>query len=255
MQYPTILLALLSSSALASPWGNSYDAAKDNSIIVLLEHKSVDIASQTPFTEGVADEKKPTGSFGPYTNVTLTLGKDVVNKELRCKILDKDQKAIVLTRGPNVDVTFADGGKGDWAFRKGESEVSDVICDPLFTKIGPEGKEIRVILSNPAKSIKSETVFTDMAAMHRQMLAPKDNNGPFTTVELKVGEVIEKQDLRCQIVDSYGHAIIVKRGENVDVTFADGGKKEWTFLKPVESQVHSITCDPAFAKTAVPIHV
>ncbi|KAL8747987.1 MAG: hypothetical protein Q9190_000199 [Brigantiaea leucoxantha] len=235
MQFSSIVLATLASTAaLAAPWKPSVD----NEIRVILSDLG-ETGAQNVFPEGKRASQSPS-QFGPFRTVELQLGKDVQNQDYRCQILDPANKPIVLLRGANTDITFGDGDKGAWTFRH-ESEVRQIICDPTFKKIGSDATEIRVVLSNQGTETGSQTVFAEGS---RQEKRPVGSSGPFETVELRVGALVEKQDQRCQIVDKAGKPIIVLRGENRDITFADGDKGEWTLEK--ESEVSKIVCDPHF---------
>lgn len=145
-----------------------------------------------------------------------------------------------MTRGANTDITFGDGDKGEWTFKQ-ESKVSSIICDPTFKKVGVDATQIRVVLSNQATELGSQTVF---AEGKRQEQRPVGSSGPFQTIEIRVGALVQKQDTRCQALDKAGKPIVATRGKNTDVTFSDAGKGEWTFKK--ESEVSKIICDPAF---------
>ncbi|KAI9775865.1 MAG: hypothetical protein M1839_000739 [Geoglossum umbratile] len=242
MQYSSIFLAALAvTSAIAAPLGST---SPDNEIRVILSNQATELGTQTTFTEGQREQQRPVGSSGPYKTVELNLGKGVKKQDLRCQVLDDQGKPIVLTRGANTDITFGDGGKGEWTFNK-ESTVSSIICDPTFAKIGAGGTEIRVTLSNQATELGSQTTFTEGK---RDEETPVGSTGPFQTVLLSVGALVQNQDLRCQVLDNAGKAITVKRGQSVDTTFGDGGKGEWTFQ--MASQVSKIICDPAFKKAS-----
>jgi hypothetical protein len=240
MQYSSIILAALAATgAVAAPWGLR---SLDNEIRVILSDQATDTGSQTTFTEGQREQKGPVGSDGPFQTVELHLGQNVQKQDYRCQVLDDQGKPIVLTRGASTDITFGDGGKGEWTFKK-ESIVSSIICDPTFAKADSTATEIRVTLSNQATDIGSQTTFTEGK---RDEKAPVGSSGPFQTVQLSVGALVEKQDYRCQVLDTAGNPITVKRGVSVDITFGDGGKGEWTFLKV--SEVSKIICDPSFKK-------
>jgi hypothetical protein len=104
--------------------------------------------------------------------------------------------------------------------------------------------EITVAMSNSAKGIGSRTQFM---GDRRQEQPANGSRGPFKTINIIVGKNVEKKDIRCKILDNAGKEIKAERGpSNVDQTFADGGKGEWSFLQ--ESEVSSIICDPAFKK-------
>ncbi|PVH72171.1 hypothetical protein DL98DRAFT_520629 [Cadophora sp. DSE1049] len=264
MQYSTIFLsALAATGALAVPTrrpNNNFDS----SITVILQNQNLEIGSQTQFAEGQRQAKSPVGSSGPFTTVELSLGPDVKQKDLRCQVLDKSNKPIVVVRGQNVDITFADGDKGEWTFKNGATEVNTIICDPAFkqgiastsnnsqdgTAAGQtedQDTDIRVTLTDG--NLAAQTAF-DEAGLKREIQEPVGSSGPFNSVELSVGADVQKQDLRCQILDNNGQPIIVKRGQNIDTTFADGNGGPWTFLKPAFSEVSKIICDPAFVKAS-----
>ncbi|KAK7934880.1 hypothetical protein PG985_000375 [Apiospora marii] len=67
----------------------------------------------------------------------------------------------------------------------------------------------------------------------------------FTSVELASHNLKNDkgQDLRCRIFDARGRPVTVTRGANVDTTFSDAGKGEWTFRKTAVSKVQ---CSTAF---------
>lgn len=242
MQYSSIFLATLAvTGTLAAPWRRS----TDKNIRVILSNQATETGSQTTFTEGQRQQKAPIGSNGPFRTVELQLGAGVQNQDYRCQVLDPAGKPIVVLRGANTDITFADGDNGEWTFRE-PSEVSAIICDPSFKKVGSDATEIRVALSNQATETGSQTVFSEG---QREQKAPVGSSGPFQTVELSVGALVQKQDYRCQVVDKAGKPIIVLRGENRDITFSDADKGEWTF--ETVSEVSQIVCDPAFKAAAV----
>ncbi|KAH0565035.1 hypothetical protein GP486_001574 [Trichoglossum hirsutum] len=246
MHYSSIILAALATTgAMATPWGLRSSNKTDSSITVYLSNQATELGSQTTFTEGKKEEQAPVASTGPYRTVELRLGKDVQKRDYRCKLLDDQNMPIVLTRGNNTDITFGDGGKGEWTFKK-ESIVTCIICDPTFVKAGPEDSQIRVTLSSHSPNITSKNTFT--GGNRREEKAPATSNGPFQTVLLSVGALVEKQDYRCKVIDTAGQAITVLRGGNTDITFGDGGKGEWTFKNACK--VDKIICDPSFQKAS-----
>ena len=99
------------------------------------------------------------------------------------------------------------------------------------------------MLSNQATETGSQTVFPDVSG-GRQHKPPVGTTGPFETVEIVVGALVEKQDIRCQLINKHGKAIVATRGANTDITFSDANKGDWTFRH--ESSVSKIICDPAF---------
>jgi len=238
MQYTSMFLAALAATnAIAAPL---IARTLDNTITVVLSNQATETGSQTVFAEGQREEGSPIGSKGPFQTVELRLGKDVQRQDLRCKILDDQGDAIVVIRGPNTDITFADGGKREWTFRK-ESIVSEIICDPIFVKSDPSNFETRVILANQRLELGSQTTLKEGP---RVEAVPVGSSGPFQTIEIVVGAWSEKQDLRCKVLDHAGNAIEAVRDPNRDTTFSDADKGLWTFT--VESEVSKIICDESF---------
>jgi len=265
MQYSTILLsALAATGSLAAPARRQVSTQViDDSIRVGLSGIRADIASGTNFDENLlAQTKRPTGSRGPYDTVTLDLGEDIQNPALRCQVLDRQGQPIVVVRGANVDITFADGGAGPWTFRDGEALVSSITCDPRFKKgvappavaavIQPEARTVaaqdtavRVQLSDG--NLARQTAF-NQAGLVKESKASPDSSSPFNEVSLRLGADVTNQELRCQILDASNKPITLKRGQNIDTTFAKGDK--WTFESPKASQVSKIVCDPKFKKAS-----
>ncbi|KAH7334188.1 hypothetical protein BKA66DRAFT_480078 [Pyrenochaeta sp. MPI-SDFR-AT-0127] len=250
MQYSTLFLTALSATgALALPTGFR---SNDTSVVVTLAGSS-ELATQTRFEKaqfGQREVKAPVGSSGPFQTVNLSVGKGVQQEGLRCQVLDDAGKPIVVLRDPNVDITFADGGLGEWTFKQ-ESLVSAIICDPAFKAAGAIGavpndndNDITILLSGPDE-LATQTSFL-LSGAEREVQPPVASSGPYNTVELVVGAGVEKQDLRCQILNNEGNPIIVKREPNVDITFSDAGLGPWTFIGPAQSKVLAIVCDPAF---------
>jgi hypothetical protein len=244
MQYSIGFLSVMAATgSLAAP----QSVQVDNSINVMLQNQAIELGSGTSFVEGDRQAKSPVGSSGPFETVELSLGPDVVQQDLRCQILDSDNEPIVVVRGQNVETTFADGNGGPWTLQDGAQVVETIICDPEFKKSDAVEAEldldIRVTLSDG--NLATQTAFVE-AGLEVESQDPVGSSGPFNRVELRIGADVQKQDLRCQIVDDMGHAIELVRGENQAFTFADAGKGEWTFLQPASSVVDKIICDPAF---------
>jgi len=243
MHYSTIAVSLLASTgALAAP----FFSTRDNSIKVVLGNLAGTYADlEISFTEGMAQTVTPSFS-GPFSTVALQLGKDVVQQDLRCKVVDDAGNDIVVVRGNNTDVTFSDAGKGAWTLPE-SAMVGNVICDPEFKKITPEelaaGSTLRVVLENQEIELGSQT---ELTPGWRDEQAPIGSNGPFETVELRVGKFVTKKDYRCQLLDTYGQAITLLRGGSNATTFSDQGKGEWTL--DYSSEVSYIICDPTFVK-------
>ncbi|OAP55388.1 hypothetical protein AYL99_10361 [Fonsecaea erecta] len=238
MHSKTVLLSLLAASgAFAAPHSRRH---YDDKVTVALSDGG-ETGAQVTLESTVRDMATPAIS-GPFNSIEIRLGEDVQNQELRCQALDNYGNPIVGTRGANIDTTFSDAGKGPWTFRQA-SYVSEVVCDPTFVKIDPTSDELnlRVVLESQSTETGSQTV---LPAGYRAESAPVATSGPFETVELRVGSLVEKQDYRCRILDIYGNPLIVLRGENRDNTFSDAHKGAWTLETP--SEVGDIICDPTF---------
>lgn len=81
-------------------------------------------------------------------------------------------------------------------------------------------------------------------SVSRRVRARRDPT--ITEVELSVGEGVDNQDIRCQILDKERQPIVVLRGNNTDITLADGGNGPWTLREP--SVVDRVVCDQDFEK-------
>lgn len=247
MQYSTILLsALAATGALAAPARRQVD----NSIRVQLSNQAIELGSGTNFEEAQLPEtKRPVGSSGPFDTVLLTLGANVDPQTLRCQVLDDNNDPIVVLRGQNTEITFADGGAGEWTFRDGATIVSSITCDPTFVKGGlipaPVNADldldIRVQLSDGNLAVQRAF---DQAGLIREVQTSPDSQSLFNIVSLSIGADVQDQALRCQILDAQNDVITLLRNGNVATTFAGG--EEWTFEVPEQSQVSTIICDPAF---------
>ncbi|OCT48144.1 hypothetical protein CLCR_04337 [Cladophialophora carrionii] len=235
----TIALALLAATgALAAPHSRrSYD----DTVTVILSD-GADTGAQVSGLASTSTAMGTPATSGPFTTIEIALGAGVANKELRCQALDNYGTPIVGVRGANIDTTFSDADKGPWTFRQ-PAHVSEVVCDPAFEKIDPNSDELslRVILQNQSTETGSQTVLPAGSVAYS---APVGSSGPYETVELSVGSLVEKQDYRCQIQDMAGQPLIVLRGANRDITFSDADKGAWTLENP--SAVHKIVCDPTF---------
>jgi hypothetical protein len=65
------------------------------------------------------------GTVGPYDKVTLTLGDNIVDRDMRCQIVDTHGNIIRVDRGDNKQKsTFSDGNP--WNFTL--TEVYEIIC-------------------------------------------------------------------------------------------------------------------------------
>ena len=235
MQYTSIFLAALAATTtLAAPRN---PISTNNKLQVILSGPAVQ-PSTNILRAGKRISQPPSSSTGPFITVELRVGANVQKQDYRCQILDQAQKPIIIQRGANTDTTFADGDKGAWTI-KNPSTVSAIICDPTFVKASSSDSEIRVKLSNQRIELGVQQTFTGDVREEKFVAS-----GPFTTVEIEVGALVQKQDTRCQVVDKAGKPIVATRGANTDITFADGDKGEWKFER--ESEVSKVICDPAF---------
>lgn len=108
----------------------------------------------------------------------------------------------------------SDADKGPWTFRV-PSAVGEIVCDPAFEAAGAEDSQVRVILSNPAEELATQTVFDDVSI--RTKLSPVGSRGPFHTVEISVGALVNPS-LRCQILNRHGMPIVATRGKLFEAT-------------------------------------
>ncbi|KAF2729420.1 hypothetical protein EJ04DRAFT_515973 [Polyplosphaeria fusca] len=249
MQYKTLALAAtLASGAFAAPW--NYNA--DDSVKVLLS-KDGAYPSTTTFSERqLPNQRPPHGGNGPFSKIEIDLGKDVKNTALRCQALGQDQKPLVATRGENVDITFSDADKGAWTFRNPSYvDVSKVVCDPSFVAISKQETKIHITLVENGESAIGEDV--DDATVEAKESRALNGGTKFQTINISLGEIvaIENAALRCAAVDMHGNKFTAKRGENIDVTFSDADKGEWTFIdpntkQPMPAKVNKLVCDPTF---------
>jgi hypothetical protein len=181
---------------------------------------------------------------GPFVNIQITLGADVANKDLRCQALDFTKTPIVGLRGNNTDITFSDAQKGPWFFRE-PTFVTEVVCSPAFKKIDPKSDDLNlvIILENQSTETGSQT---SLAFGVDAVSPPVGSNGPFETVELQVGKLLEKAaqtGYRCQILDDKMAPLVVLRAGKRDTTFSDADKGAWKLEIP--SYVSEIVCKPS----------
>ena len=241
MQYTSVFLAALAATTtLAAPW--KHQTPTDNNLEVTISGGSS--SAVTTSLPGSPETTIQPSSTGPFTYVALRVGQGVSNQASRCQILNEAGNPIVIQRGANTDITFADGGKGLWKFRDGASLVSSISCSPRFQQITGSAiqteSEIRIQLADSGSELAIQVAFNPSGERQEQTVNP----GPFSTVQIFVGALVRKQDYRCQVLDKAGQPLVATRGANRDTTFADGGKAEWTFDQ--KSEVSKVICDPAF---------
>ncbi|KAK8130343.1 hypothetical protein PG999_002723 [Apiospora kogelbergensis] len=150
MQYTTLLLGLLATTATTTPTKSQQSSQTkrfpleqkrdDGPLKVTLEtdffnNAAADffggVAAELLATNlGEADAKAPAFP-GPYATFTLDTGSG--NPAARCQLTDADGQPVTLIRGANVDTTFGDGGNGPWRMQNGGTfTVGEIKCDPAF---------------------------------------------------------------------------------------------------------------------------
>ncbi|KAJ4339565.1 hypothetical protein N0V95_007755 [Ascochyta clinopodiicola] len=261
MQYSTLFLsALFATSALARP---ARRTTADTSITVQLSGPG-ELATQTPFQEGSRQVKRPVGSSGPFDTVALEVGKGVKQQGLRCQVRDAQNKPIIVLRGANRDITFGDGDAGSWSFEGGAQTVTAIICDPAFVKgVAPAAKGVASSADQTVEQPSINARISGLDELARNIAFEEGGlvrevqqvGGPgINTFELTLDAAVEKQDLRCQVLDAAGAPVTGKRGANVDITFADGGAGPWTFINAEGENINvdtsAVICDPAFVKAS-----
>ena len=261
-------IVLAATGALALPQATSNSTAStssslssgaDTEVRVILQSQSTETGSQTVFKNvDVRKHKSPVGSSGPFETIEISVGADA-QQDLRCQALDLEGKPLIATRGANTvslersdarimtvadhslqDITFSDADKGEWTFKQ-PSEVSRIICDPEFVAAPAGAFQVRVILSDQSSELGTQTVFDTVE--ERVELPPTASTGPFDTVEIALGELVDPT-LRCALLNGRGREIVATRGENTDVTFADGDNGPWSFDR--KRFVSKIICDADF---------
>lgn len=240
MQYRAVYISLLAvAGAMVS--GQRLDPSKSVTITLRNDSEQPFVLSE-PLRGPVSTQANITN---PVSEVELALGEHVENEDLRCQIVDQHDEPIVVLRGNNTDVTFADGDKGPWTLRE-PAIVSKIICDLNFVKIEPDDERLGVKVLLQSQNPELGVNF-DLSGVRANEVEVREAT-PFETVTLDItGEFVDPE-LRCQIVGAEG-PIVVLRGENVDVTFGDGDKGSWTLEQ--ETTVQKITCDPAFKKASL----
>ena len=261
MQYSTIFLsALFATSALARP---ARRTTSDNSIIVQLSGPD-ELATQTAFDEGYRQVKRPVGSNGPYDTVNLSVGKDVEQQDLRCQVINEQNKPIVVLRKKNREITFSDAKGGPWTFEDGPQNVVAIICDPAFVKGGaPTATSSPTPTYTPMAQppinarisgldeFARNIAFKQGGLVRELQFAAGENVNVF---QLTLDPAVKNQDLRCQVLDNAGNPITGRRGKNIDTTFSGGVNGPWTFInmknETINVDTSVVICDPAFVKAS-----
>ena len=228
------LVSLFAASAFAVP--ASYGS---KAVTVTLSGAS-ELGTTVSFKNVNKRKQKSTAISGPFETIQIDVGSGA-DQDLRCQALDASGNALVATRGENIDTSFSDADKGPWTFQDPDAEVHAVVCDPALEAISADNFQATVILSGDSE-LATQTVFDNTFVKTTQ--SPVGSSGPFNTVELSVGALVNPE-LRCAVFDKKGRSIIVLRGANRDTTFSDADKGPWKF-EVGNKKVGSITCDPAF---------
>lgn len=98
----------------------------------------------------------------------------------------------------------------------------------------------QAVISLDGRHVNHENKFEEGHLPSTQRLG---NSGPYNRVELDLKRGFHNINLRCQLLNSAGRAILVNRGDNKNkVSFGDGNKGPWTFP---ETRVSFIKCDAA----------
>jgi hypothetical protein len=251
MHYSTILLgALTAPLALATPikiLSRQSDIPDGQVEIKLRFGDPTDPNNPNTDTIFLGQDDTVSGKLNLRQNVEINFGAGV-SPDLRCKAIAIGGEAIIVQRGENIDDTFAPGAAGAWTFiSPSTAQVQEIICDPTFQKADPEDSDIVLELIRPVGTPRG-IAFRDAIPLQPQLLADVDVPDEWNTVTLKVGRLVEKQDLRCQISDAAGNIITLNRGQNLNKqTFSDGGQAApWSFADPASSQVSKVECNSSF---------
>jgi hypothetical protein len=159
MRSSTVLFVLAATTSTVVARPGAWQYTTDKEIIVSLSNADKGLGSRTGFLQGERQEQPADITKGPFKTVNILVGKNVENKDIRCKLIAPGGQVIKARRGENnIDQTFSDGLKGEWAFLE-DSEVESIICDPAFKKGDPSAggsgnggdmanKIVRVVLSD-----------------------------------------------------------------------------------------------------------
>ena len=238
MQHTIILASLLAAAAAASGSASHHHQDLSRSAVVTLRGTSEKAFNLPEPLRRPVSARPHVGE--PVSEVELTLGENIQNESLRCQILDESYEPIVVLRGENTDITFADGGKGPWTLRE-PTVVKKVVCDPHFEQIQKDDDRLQVSVLLQSQNPEVGINF-DLSGVIRNEVEVQEPTA-FETVTLKVSGELVDPALRCQIVGADG-AITVLRDDNVKQTFSDAGKGAWTLQQ--ETVVQNIICDPDF---------
>lgn len=216
-------------------------------VTVLLQNDSTGITRRL---SGVVDNTVDVAQDEVFDTVTLMVTGELVDPALRCQLTGEDDKPLVILRGANTDETFADGGKGAWTIRT-PAKVKKVTCNPAFQQIDPTDDRLQVTVNLNGQGGSNDFRLSGAVKNFVQVTDGLE----YDQVTLSVTGDLVDPTLRCQLIpvvfttqvvggdQPEEKPVTVTRGENVDVTFADGGKGAWAFESDA---IAKIVCDPAF---------
>lgn len=267
MQYSTAFIAAFAATAYAAPWNypsNQPQQPKDSGLVVLLTGS--DEFAQ-PFAIDTTLSKKFDTPLTFINGISVDASK-FENKDIRCKVVidTKDRDIVGGKRGKvagpdgkptekdNLDISFADGGKGAWTLLS-LVNVTEIACDPSFKKYTPEQvaeKEVITVILSEGKPEEQQDAnkkasVTGFTGTKEESIMTHTGDKQFNYVQVSVGILSQPQGLRCQlIIGDNQKPIVGKRGANVDTTFSDAHKGPWIFEEPKMSKVTSVKCSPDF---------
>lgn len=125
--YNTILFAALAATSVIAKPTKVMARQFDNSVAVNLNNQTFGGATNFEESEFPQTKIALSGFVGPYDSVTLTLGPDVADQNLRCRILDANGHAILVNRGVNIGKNTFSAGL-PWTMQSGLTEVSHIAC-------------------------------------------------------------------------------------------------------------------------------
>lgn len=123
----TIMYTTIFLTALAATGALAQQTLAPNLVAVTLNNQT--LGGDTNLDQNNFPQTKAAlgGIVGPYEIVTLTLGDDIVDRDMRCQILDTQGHIVRVNRGANLNKsTFSDGNA--WTIANGLTEVAAITC-------------------------------------------------------------------------------------------------------------------------------
>jgi len=267
MQYSTAFIAAFAATAAAAPWNyptNQPAQPADSGLVVKL-------SGSDEFSQPFAIDTTLSRKFDtplPNINTIEVDAKKFNNQDIRCKLVidTKDRDIVGGKRGKvagpdgkptdkdNLDISFADGGKGAWTLLS-LVNVTEIVCDPSFKKYTPEqvaeNEKITVVLSEgkpeEQQDANKKAFVTGFTGTKEESIMSHTGDKQFNYVQVSVSILSQPQSLRCQlIIGDNQKPIVATRGTNVDTTFSDAHKGPWKFQTPPMSKVTTVVCSPDF---------